>query len=161
MPVQRLKEYLDNEHVQYEIVPHSTAYTAQGIAALTHTPGKQLAKTVIVKLNGRLAMAVLPGPSHVDLAQLKKATGAREVSLAGEADFKDKFPGCETGAMPPFGILYGIEVLADDSLSRQEQIAFNAGTHQELVRMAYADFARLAKPRVLKFASGLASQSAA
>jgi len=109
----KLREFFDSFQVKYVVISHSLAYTAQGIAALTHIPGKELAKTVIVKLDGKLAMAVLPASMHVDLSQLKAAAGAQEIELAAEAEFKDRFPDCETGAMPPFGNLYGMPVFVD------------------------------------------------
>jgi len=154
MPFATLKQFLDNEKIKYIVITHSLGYTAQGIAALTHIPGKELAKTVIVKIDGALAMAVVPASRHVDLAMLKTVAGARSVELASEKEFKDRFPDCETGAMPPFGNLYGMPVFADESLAQDKEIAFNAGTHRELVRMGWEDFARLATPRMSRFAAG-------
>jgi Ala-tRNA(Pro) deacylase len=151
MPVQKLKEFLDHEHVRYVSIIHSRAYTAQEIAASAHIPGKELAKTVIVKLDGKIAMAVLPASYRVDFDLLKEATGAKKVELATEREFKDTFPDCEVGAMPPFGNLYDIPVFAAHSLREDEEIAFNAGTHTELMKLTYVDFERLAKPVLLKF----------
>src|SRR6266849_4254813 len=133
MPVRKLKEFLDSQNIKYVAISHSKAYTAQGIAALTHISGKELAKTVIVKLDDALAMVVLPASGQDDLSLLKAATGAKTVTLAGETEFKDQFPGCETGAMPPFGNLYGRPVFADESLAKDKEIAFNAGNHSELI----------------------------
>src|SRR2546425_12303352 len=161
MPVQKLKEFLDNQNIKYVAISHSTAYTAQGIAALTHISGKELAKTVIVKVDDALAMAVLPASRHVDLSLLKAATGATTVALAGETEFKDRFPDCETGAMPPFGNLYGIKVFADESLAKDKEIAFNAGSHRELVRLAWEEFEKLVKPKIIKFAAGAVGETAA
>ena len=149
MPLSSLREYLDKQNVKYIVISHSLAYTAQGIAAITHIPGKELAKTVMVKLDGRLVMAVLPASFHVDLKLLKKKTGANDAALASESEFKGQFPECETGAMPPFGNLYGIEVFADESLTNDEEIAFNAGSHLELIRLAWKDFERLVQPTVM------------
>ena len=160
MPVQKLKEFLDSQNIKYVAISHSKAYTAQGIAALTHISGKELAKTVIMKIDDALAMAVLPASYNVDLSLLKAATGAKTVALAGETEFKDQFPGCETGAMPPFGNLYGMPVFADESLAR-DKIALNAGTHSELIRLSWEDFVRLVKPRVLKFSSARTGTTAA
>ncbi len=160
MPLSSLKEYLDKHNVKYIVVSHSPAYTAQGIAALAHIPGKELAKTVIVKMDGKLVMAVLPASFHVDLRLLKKETGAGVVGLASEDEFKGRFPECETGAMPPFGNLYGIEVFADENLTNDKEIAFNAGSHRELIRLAWEDFEKLAKPKVIRFASGRAAEAA-
>jgi Ala-tRNA(Pro) deacylase len=154
MPLQKLREFLDQHHVEYVVISHSVAYTAQGIAALAHIPGKDLAKTVMVNLDGELAMAVLPASFLVDLPALKKASGAANVELASETQFKGRFPDCETGAMPPFGNLYGMRVFVDDSLTRDKEIVFNAESHRELVRMRYSDFERLVEPRIAKFTSG-------
>jgi len=161
MPVQKLKEFLDSQKIKYVSIAHSTAYTAQGIAALTHIPGKELAKTVVVKIDDALAMAVLPASSHVALSALRSATGAETVELAREADFKDRFPECDTGAMPPFGNLYGMPVFVDEILAEDEEIAFNAGSHNELIRLSYADFERLVRPTVLNLSSGRAGERAA
>jgi Ala-tRNA(Pro) deacylase len=152
MPAAKLKEFLDSKGVRYVVITHSTAYTAQEIASLAHVKGREMAKTVIVKIDGTLAMAVLPASYQVDLDALREAAGAKEVTLATESEFKDNFPGCETGAMPPFGNLYGMPVYADASLSQDREIAFNAGTHRELFRMAYDDFERLVSPVVCRFA---------
>jgi Ala-tRNA(Pro) deacylase len=153
MPVQKMIELLDSHQIKYTILTHSVAYTAQGVAALTHTPGKELAKTVIVDLDGALAMAVLPASGTVNVSELRAATGAKTLALAKEPEFKDWFPDCETGAMPPFGNLYGMRVFVDESLTYDKEIAFNAGSHRELMRLAYEDFEKLVKPTVLRFAT--------
>jgi Ala-tRNA(Pro) deacylase len=150
MPEKKLKNFLSRERVKHISIYHSPTYTAQEIAALAHIPGKRLAKTVIVKLDGKMAMAVLPASYRVDLDLLEKASGARIAELASEEEFGDRFPGCEVGAMPPFGNLYGMEVYAAQSLAKDKTIAFKAGTHFELIRMAYKDFERLVQPRVVK-----------
>ncbi len=154
MPVKKLKEFLDSNQVKYVTISHSAAYTAQEIAASAHVPGKELAKTVMVKVDGQLAMAVLPASFKVDLQHLKDASGAKSVELANEREFRDMFPGCETGGMPPFGNLYGMEVFVSAKLAEDDEIAFNAGSHTELVKLAYEDFARLVKPKVVHFAAG-------
>lgn len=152
MSLIRLKQFLDNYHIKYVIISHSVAYTAGGIAALTHIPGKEVAKTVIVRIDDALAMALVSASQHVDLELLKAATKAKVVRLAVEDEFKNRFPDCETGAMPPFGNLYGMSVFADESLSRDKEIVFNAGSHRELVRLAWDDFAKLVQPRVMRLA---------
>ena len=151
MPIKKLKEYLDRNKVKYVIMKHSAAYTAQEIAAQAHIPGKQLAKTVIIKIDGKMAMAVLPASYKVDLKLLKKAAGAKKVELANEKEFKGFFPECEVGAMPPFGNLYEMDVFVSESLAEDETIAFNAGSHTELIKLNYADFEKLVKPIVLKY----------
>lgn len=160
MTIARLTEFLDTHKVAYVVVSHSPGYTAQGIAALAHIPGKEMAKTVIVKLNDKLAMVVLPAKFHVDLAALKSAAHAETAALASEDDFRDAFPECETGAMPPFGNLFGVPVFADESLEKDTEIAFNAGTHRELIRMTWADFKRLAEPTMIRLAMGHSAEAA-
>ena len=152
MPLSKLREFLDFHNIKYLVISHSLAYTAQGVAALAHVSGKKLAKTVIVKIDDVLAMAVIPASEHVDLDQLRTLTGANSVEIATEREFKDAFPDCETGAMPPFGNLYDMPVYADISLSQNEEITFSAGTHRELVRMRWEDMARLVNPTVDRLA---------
>jgi Ala-tRNA(Pro) deacylase len=154
MPLSKVREFLDSNHIKYLVISHSLAYTAQGIAALTHLSGKRLAKTVIVKIDDILAMAVIPASLHVDLDRLRALTGAQKVQIASEREFKDAFPDCETGAMPPFGNLYDMTVYADASLAENEEITFSAGTHRELVRMRWADMVRLVNPMVAHVALG-------
>lgn len=161
MPLSKLKEFLDSHKIKYLVISHSVAYTAAGIAALTHIPGRELAKTVIVKIDGALAMAVVAASQHVDLSQLKAATGARMVELASEDEFKAEFPDCELGAMPPFGNLYEMRVFADEGLTRDKEIAFNAGSHRELVRIAWEDFQRLVQPRIMRVAAAKRAMEAA
>ncbi len=149
MPETRLKDFLDKEHVKYVTIAHSPAYTAQEIAALTHTPGKELAKTVIVKVDDKLAMVVLPASEKVRLDLLQKTLGTENVDLANEDEFKGAFPDCETGAMPPFGNLYGMNVFVAQALREDDEIAFNAGSHDELIRLPYAEYERLVHPTPL------------
>ncbi len=151
MPVKKLKDFLEEENVKYVSVYHSIAYTAQEIAESVHVKGKQMAKTVMVKLDGKLAMAVLPASHQVDFERLKTAAGAQNAVLATEKEFGDLFPGCDIGAMPPFGNLYGMDVFVSRALTEDKEIAFNAGSHYELIRLAYKDFERLVNPTVADF----------
>jgi Ala-tRNA(Pro) deacylase len=144
-----LKKYLDEQGVKYVTIRHSPAYTAQEIAASAHIPGQNVAKTVMVKLDGRLAMVVLPAADRVIFDLLAQATGARRAELAREPEFADLFPECERGAMPPFGHLAKLDVYVADDLAEDEDIAFNACSFTELIKMAYADFTRLVHPKVL------------
>ena len=150
MPARQLSEFLDSNDVRYVTIRHSPAYTANEVAASAHIPGKEMAKTVMVEVDGKMAMAVLPASSRLDLNQLKEAASAGKVTLADEQKFQGLFPDCELGAMPPFGNLYGLDVFVADSLAEDEQIAFNAGSHTEVVRLAYEDFERLVHPKVAK-----------
>jgi Ala-tRNA(Pro) deacylase len=160
MPIQKFRQFLDEKLVKYIVITHSKAYTSQGIAATAHISGNELAKTVMLKKDGELCMAVLPASKQVNLAAFAKLTGSAYVSLASERDFKDRFPDCEVGAMPPFGNLYGLPVYVDTSLTRDKEIAFNAGSHLELIKLAYGDFERLVEPTILDFAAHSTSRAA-
>jgi Ala-tRNA(Pro) deacylase len=155
MPIPALKDFLDQNGVRYAIIAHSPAFTAQQIAARAHISGRELAKTVMVKVDDRIAMAVLPASQKVDLHELQQALGARRIEIAKEEEFRSRFPGCDLGAMPPFGNLYGMDVYVADSLAEDEEIAFNAGSFTELIQLAYRDFERLVSPTVLHFGAGV------
>ena len=148
MPVEKLKAFLDQNGVRYVTIRHSNAYTSQEIAASAHVSGKEFAKTVMIKINGRMAMAVLPATNQIDFSLLRELFRDKTVNLASEAEFSGDFPGCDPGAMPPFGNLYNIEVFASSALKDDEEIVFNAGTHTELIKLSYKDFERLVNPKV-------------
>ena len=148
MPIRRLRDFLDSHQVRYFVMSHSPAYTAQEIAASAHVPGKELAKTVMVSVDGKMAMVVLPASRQIDFELLRALCGTRDVVLAEESAFSGLFPECEIGAMPPFGNLYGMEVYADDELGEDQEITFNAGAHTELLRMSWPDYRRLVNPLV-------------
>ena len=150
MPGDKTREFLDSHYVKYITICHSPAFTAQEIAASAHIPGKELAKTVMVKIDGVMAMAVLPASLKVDFDCLREAAGADVVELASEKEFAELFPECEVGAMPPFGNLYDMPVYVADPLTEDAEIAFNAGNHSELIRIAYQDYERLVRPTVAK-----------
>lgn len=161
MPLSTLRQFLDCNQIQYLVISHSVGYTAQKIAELTHIKGKDLAKTVMVMVDGRLAMAIVPASLRVDLHKLGKYLGAETVELATEQEFRNRFPDCETGSMPPFGVLYGMDAFVDESLAEDREISFNAGTHRELVRMRFEDFERLAQPFVIPIATDRAAAQVA
>lgn len=156
MPTQKLKEYLDKHNVRYITIQHSPAYTAQGIAHSAHISGRNLAKTVMIIIDGELAMAVLPAMYKVDTEALRLAIGADVVEIAHEEDFEATFPKCELGAMPPFGNLWNLKVFVAEKLAEDELIAFNAGTHTELIQMSYVDFEWLVAPHVVRLTYELA-----
>jgi Ala-tRNA(Pro) deacylase len=146
----RITKYLDDNKVQYEVRPHDKTFTAQGLARVEHISGKEVAKVVLLKTDkGAYAMAVLPAHKLVDLAHFTAASGASAI-LAPERDFQALFPDCEVGATPPFGNLYNMPVYADEALAKDEHIEFNAGTHTEAIRMKFADFERLVRPKICK-----------
>lgn len=148
MPIKRLREFLDSHHVKYFVISHSPAYTAQEIAAVAHVSGNELVKTVMVAIDGNMAMALLHAARHLDFDKLRELCGSRDVALAEEVEFSGLFPECEIGAMPPFGNLYGMAVYADDELDESADIVFNAGTHRELLRLSWYDYKRLVNPVV-------------
>lgn len=149
MPLKKLINYLDDHGKKYVVVKHSPAFTAQEVAASAHIPGKEMIKTVMVKVDGDMKMVVLPSTHDVDFDAIKSSLGADDVELATESEFEDMFPDCEVGAMPPFGNFYDLETLVAEVLTEDEEIAFNAGTHKELVKMNYADFEELVDPKIL------------
>ena len=153
MPIlTKLRAFLDRNKVVYEVASHRQAFTAQEVAQAQHTPGRELAKVVMLRSGAEFMMAVLPAPYRVDLNLAKTALGKPDLQLASEQEFAGLFPKCEAGAMPPFGNLYNLAVYVDRSLTRDEEIVFNAGTHTQTVKMKYADFERLVQPKVVAFA---------
>ena len=151
MPVKKLKEYLDNQGIEYVTINHSLAYTAQRIAAAAHISGKDLAKTVILNADGKMMMTVLPASCKINMELLKEALKFDKIEIASEREFKDLFPDCEVGAMPPFGNLYGMETYVAEKLIEDEEIAFNAGSHRELIKLSFKDYQNLVNPKIIKF----------
>lgn len=147
----RFTAFLEQQKVPYEILRHQKAYTAQEVAHAVHLSGKEVAKSVVAQADGKYLLIVLPAPHRVNLAALKQALNAKEVRLASEEEVMSLFPDCEVGAMPPFGNLYGLPVYVSRPLTEDEEIAFNAGTHTEAVKISYKDFQRLVSPTVVDF----------
>lgn len=150
MAIKKLIDFLDRNMVRYITITHSPAFTAQELAETIWVPGKEVAKTVIFRMNGEFAMAVLPASHEVDFDRLKTVTRAN-VSLAEESAFANIFPECELGAMPPFGNLWSMPVFVSEAIAEEVWITFRAGSHREVVKMEYDDFERLARPRVADF----------
>jgi Ala-tRNA(Pro) deacylase len=153
MSLPALEQYLREFRVPFSTLSHGAAYRATEVAARAGVPCRQMAKPVLVDIDGALAMAVVPADARVDLARLREVTDAGSVRLAGEAEFQDRFPECEPGAMPPFGNLYGMALYVDRQLADDGSVCFNAGSHTDLLRMRYADFERLANPCVADIAA--------
>jgi Ala-tRNA(Pro) deacylase len=149
MPHNRVREVLEASGVQYSSIAHVPAYSAQRIAAAAHVPGREFAKTVIIDVDGELAMAVQNAASRVPLGRIKAVAGARDVRLASEHEFRERFPDCETGAMPPFGNLYGMETFVTKDVAEDDEIVCNAGSHTESIKLHYRDFAKLVHPIVV------------
>jgi len=151
MPIlKKLKQVLDEANVSYEVYNHSLAYTAQEVATAQHLSAKEVAKVVVLKVDGNLVMGVIAANHKVNLSTVKASLGAKDVRLASEDEFSSCFPECEIGAMPPFGNLFGLPVFVDPALEKDEYIYFNAGNHLQTVRLKYQEFARLVKPRTAR-----------
>jgi len=156
MPLKkRLKDFLDEKNVKYVTMIHSKAYTAQEIAAACHIPGKIFAKTVILKTDGKYSMAVLPATHRINIDLFRQVSHSKNVELASEEEFEGLFPKSEIGAMPPFGNLYDLPTYVDSSLTRDEDICFNATTHSEVIKMRYDDYEKLVKPVIGTFSEHL------
>jgi Ala-tRNA(Pro) deacylase len=153
MATRRIREYLDGNGARYVVIAHSPAYAAQEVAASAHVPGRSMAKVVVAVLDGRLALAVVPATRDVDFEALREATNSANARIADESEFADYFEGCKLGAIPPFGNLFGVETFVALSLARHPQIAFNAGTHTDVIVMNTEDYLRLAQPTLLHIAT--------
>jgi Ala-tRNA(Pro) deacylase len=147
----KLKDYLEKNQVRFEVGYHERIYTSQEIAAAMHVPGKELAKVVMLKADGKMVMLVLPASYRVDTKKLKKVLQCKRLGIAKEKNFEELFPDCEVGAMPPFGNLYNLEVWVDQVLAEDELIVFRAGSHVETLKIKYNDYARLVNPKVGDF----------
>lgn len=143
----QLLDCLDQNNVQYKILQHAEAVTAQRIAESEHVKGRHQAKVVILKCGDQHLMAVLQADHHIDLDKMAKAIG-KPVSLAKENAFKLLFPDSVIGAMPPFGNLYGLPTYVDKHLAEQDYIVFEAGTHTDAIKMSYSDYEKIVKPKV-------------
>lgn len=147
MPMlQKILLYLDENKVQYQRHSHPTAYTAKEVASVEHVPAHRIAKAVVFFSEKGYAMAVLPGDCLLDLHGLQAVLGVSRLRLATESELADLFPDCELGAMGPFGNLCGVPVYVDESLAAEETIAFNAGTHRDVIHIRFDDFKRLVNP---------------
>lgn len=150
--LKKFKELLKEKGVNYEVLKHEEAFTAQEIAATTHTPGKEMVKVVILSGDEKYFMAVLPASYRIDNEKLKGILNVKNLRLSTEEEFEKLFPDCEVGAMPPIGNLYNIDVYVDKVLSEDEIIVFLAGNHKESIKMKYKDYAEVVKPNVGEFA---------
>jgi Ala-tRNA(Pro) deacylase len=158
MILKRLTEFLDAQHVKYVHIHHSPAFTAREVAVSAHLPFREVAKTVVLTTGGSHFLAILPSSEMIDLPLLRELIEKSDLRLASEAELNALFPECDVGAMPPFGNLFGLDVIVSPPLTEDDEIAFNAGSHRDMVRMAYADFERLVDPKVLPFSTPRAAR---
>ncbi|SOB77660.1 Ala-tRNA(Pro) deacylase [Marinobacter sp. LV10R510-11A] len=149
MPVQQLKEFLEEANVEYMCLTHPPAFTAQELARHVKIAGDKAVKTVIIELDGKMAMLVMPATWRVRWDSLSRILETDFVDLADEQAFQDRFPNCEVGAMPPFGNLFGMTVYCAEPLTEQPELAFAAGSHTESLHMKTSDFLNLVQPMVL------------
>jgi Ala-tRNA(Pro) deacylase len=153
MILKRLTDFLDANQLKYVLIQHSPAFTAREVAVSAHIPFREVAKTVVLNIEREHVLAILPATEMVDLNIIRESLCTNAVRLTNESEFNTLFPDCEVGAMPPFGNLFNMRVLVSASLTEDEYIAFNAGSHRDLIKLAYADFERLVKPTVIPFTS--------
>jgi Ala-tRNA(Pro) deacylase len=151
--VERLQDMLERNQVRFTHTIHPEAYRAVEVARAEHIPPHKVAKTIVFHGDQGYGMAVLPADFLVDLQELRYMLGLSHLRLATEEELAELFPDCELGAMPPFGNLYNMPVYADSSLADEETIAYNAGTHRDVVHMKYADFKELVKPGIVTFST--------
>jgi Ala-tRNA(Pro) deacylase len=143
----RLIDCLNESKIGYETLQHPEAVTAQRIAQVEHVKGRHHAKVVMVKSGEAHVMVVLPADHQIDPEKAAKVIG-QGVSLDTEQEFKSLFPDCAVGAMPPFGNLYDVPTYVDKSLSGQDYIVFEAGTHTDAIKLSYRDYEKIVKPQV-------------
>ena len=146
-PMNRLLPYLDRHDVEYELIHHRVDYSAQRTAADTHTPGHAFAKVVVLEAGGQAVMAVVPAVEKVDLDKAGEVLGG-PAKLVDERALARLFPDAEVGAEPPFGNLYDLPVYVSPHLVEDELITFNAGSHEQAVRMRWSDYEKMVRPRV-------------
>jgi Ala-tRNA(Pro) deacylase len=151
MSNRRIIDYLNSHRVDYKVITHRKAFTAQEIAASVHISGHEMAKTVIIKVDGQLAMAVLPAPYKVNFGVLRDIVGSGNIELADEPDFRFRFPDCDLGAIPPFGNLWNMKVFISERLSLNTDIVFTAGSDTEIIRMSYKDYEKLVAPQMVDY----------
>lgn len=147
--------YLEERRCRFERVPHEPTYSAQRMAHELHVPGREVAKTVLLRADGvgDFVVAVVPANRQIDLVQVAKLLRKKHVQLATEFDIADHCPDCEFGALPPFGSRYGMQTIVDSGLAADEQIVFEGNTHHEAIRMPFAEFCTLEKPLIAAFTS--------
>ncbi|MDP6060721.1 MAG: YbaK/EbsC family protein, partial [Pirellulaceae bacterium] len=140
-----VQEFLSDRQVAYDAISHRDAYDAQRLAQTLHTPGREVAKTVLLRADSGYTyiVAVLPATKTVDFDRVSAAFGGCKIELATELEIKQHCPDCEIGTLPPFGTQYAMKTLVEESLSDDEEIIFEGNNHHEAIRMRYEDFRRI------------------
>lgn len=150
----RLRAYLEEHDVPYQVKQHRRAFSAQEVAESEHIPGSMVAKVVAVLADENMVLLTLPATTYLQFDKVEAALGGKHVRMATEAELAAAFPDCEPGTMPPFGNLYEMPVCADASLTAHSVIVFPTGTSTETMSVRYADFARLVSPLVANVITG-------
>ncbi len=149
--LERIQSLAHQADVPFETLHHREVYTMQQVAAELHEKGAHVAKVVIAQVDDELVMLVVAASAHVDFDRVRTALGAQHAIPVREADFRDRFPDCAAGAMPPFGKFYDMRTLVDEGLAHTDMIVFQAGTHRDTLKMATADYLKLALPDIASF----------
>lgn len=150
----QVKQFLSERNIPFEVLAHPAAYSASRLAHALHVEGKLVAKTILIHANQGYAdlLAVVPADCRVDLPKLSQALGGAELELATERDLERYCPDCETGVVPPFGSQYGLQTVVDERLAADEEIVFEGNTHEEAIRMRFADYRRIEGPLIAPIA---------
>jgi Ala-tRNA(Pro) deacylase len=148
----KLEDLLVSRHIAFQRLPHRRTYTANRMAQALHVKGREVAKTVLLRTGRGHMLAVLPATHHIDLEQLREELQDPELTLASEEEMDRLFPDCERGAVPPFGSLYDVPTIMDDSLTEDETIVFEGPDHEQAIRITLRDYEALEHPRHAHFA---------
>lgn len=148
----KLNDYLKTRNIPFDVIEHQPAYTASRMAQTMHVKGKDVAKTVVLRTDQGYVLAVVPATHNVDLTELRQLLGTESIGMATEEEMDKLFPDCERGSIPPFGSLYKMPTVVDETLTADEQIVFEGNNHNEAIRMRFADFEQLENPRKASFA---------
>ena len=146
----RVDQYLRRHHIVVQEHNHSATYTAAQLAQVEHVPETNVAKVVFFWCDGQLVMGVLPANRNLNLRLVKKATHAATVRLATEREIAERIDNLHLGAIPPFGSLFGLPVMMDESLKDSDVIEAPGGIHNVSFRMRVADYVREEAPQIAR-----------
>jgi Ala-tRNA(Pro) deacylase len=137
-----LEEFLSQHNASYDLIPHRHTGNSMETAEEAHVPGMWLAKAVVMRDDGRYLMLVVPSAEHVDMGLVRRQFG-HAITMATEAELADLFPDCETGAVPPLGPAWGVDTYVDESLLAGNEVYFESGDHESVVRVSGDQFEKL------------------
>jgi len=142
----KIDELLASRRIPFERLPHEPVFTANRVAQTLHVRGNDVAKTVVLRTRRGYVVAVVPAPMRIDLEKLGRQLNDDDVRIASEEEIAQLFPDCEVGAMPPFGSIYHLPTVIDDSLAEDDRIVFEAQSHDAAIRMNYRDYEEIEHP---------------